>query len=110
VEQLARLADAWGVATRYENADQQEVVVDTEVVVKVLAQFGVDASTEDSIAAGLAEVDRRRAERKLPPTIVVREYEGYDLGGPATVELEDGTSFTVERHLPDSVQIGRAHV
>ena len=92
---MARLADVWGVATRYENADQQEVVVDTEVVIKVLAQFGVDASTEDSVARELAEIERRRAVEALPPTIVIREYETYDLRGPATVELEDGTSLDV---------------
>lgn len=103
---MARLADAWGVATRYENADQQEVAVDREVVVKILAQFGVDASTEDSVARELAEVERRRAEQKLPSTIVIREYETYDLRGPATIELEDGTSFAVERHVPDSVPLG----
>ncbi|MGW4214212.1 4-alpha-glucanotransferase [Lentzea sp. NPDC004789] len=105
-ELVARLADAWGVATRYENADQQEVTVDTEVVVKVLAQFGVDASTEDSVARELALVEQRRAERVLPPTIVIREYETYDLRGPATVFLEDGSSFGVERHLPDSLPLG----
>ncbi|HEX8865227.1 MAG TPA: 4-alpha-glucanotransferase, partial [Lentzea sp.] len=105
-ELVARLADAWGVATRYENADQQEVTVDTEVVVEVLAQFGVDASTEDSVARELAKIEQLRQERALPPTIVIREYETYDLRGPATVHLEDGSELTVERHLPDSLPLG----
>nr|WP_237047611.1 4-alpha-glucanotransferase [Lentzea guizhouensis] len=103
---MARLADAWGVATRYENSDQQQVTVETDVVVKVLAQFGVDASTPDSVERELALVERRRAEQRLPPTIVIREQETYDLRGPATVELEDGETVTVERHLPDSLPLG----
>ncbi len=106
MEELARLADAWGVATRYENSDQQEVAVETDVVVKVLAQFGVDASTPDSVARELALVERRRAEQALPLTIVIREQETYDLRGPATVELEDGGTVEVERHLPDSLPLG----
>ncbi|MEU7479572.1 4-alpha-glucanotransferase [Lentzea sp. NPDC042327] len=105
-ELVARLADAWGVATRYENSDQQQVTVETDVVVAVLAQFGVDASTPDSVERELALVERRRAEQALPPTIVIREQETYDLRGPATVELEDGGTVGVERHLPDSLPLG----
>jgi len=47
---LHQLADRHGVATRYENADQEWVEVEDDVVVAVLGQFGVDATSDDAVA------------------------------------------------------------
>ncbi|MTD59017.1 4-alpha-glucanotransferase [Amycolatopsis pithecellobii] len=102
---LTALADAYGVATRYENAEQREVVVDTDVVVAVLAQFGVDASTPEAIGRELAAVRETRARTALPPTLVLREGTGYETG-PAVVELEDGARRTVEEFLPGDLPLG----
>ncbi|QWF82676.1 4-alpha-glucanotransferase [Amycolatopsis sp. CA-230715] len=103
---LTELADAYGVATRYENSDQIEVEVDEDVVVAVLAQFGVDASTSDAVRGALEAVENRRREETLPPTIVVREGGGYDLGGPAVVHLEDGGRRETGAALPTDLPLG----
>ncbi|KAA9162010.1 4-alpha-glucanotransferase [Amycolatopsis acidicola] len=103
---LSALADAYGVATRYENAEQREVVVDTEVVIAVLAQFGVDASTPGSVERELAEVRRVRDRTTLPPTLVLREGTEHDAGSPAVVHLEDGTRREIGRTVPGDLPLG----
>ena len=108
VDDLAALADAYGVATRYENAEQREVVVDDEVVIAVLAQFGVDASTPESIERELARL--REQPEALPPTLVLREGTEHDAGVPAVIELEDGTTREIERVIPGDLPLGWHHV
>jgi 4-alpha-glucanotransferase len=88
-EELRRLADAHGVATHYENADQQRVEVNEAVVRKILDQLRSD-----------------QPKPPLPPTIVLREGETTDLKGPATIRLEDGTTRTTDRHLPADLPLG----
>jgi len=101
---LTALADAYGVAVRYEDADRQMVDVADDVVVAVLAQFGVDASTQDAVAAELAAVRARPAA--LPPTIVLRIGTGHPLPGSAVVRLEDGTERAVAGAVPDDLPLG----
>jgi 4-alpha-glucanotransferase len=103
---LTALADAYGVATRYENSEQREVVVDADVVVAVLAQFGVDASTPEAIRRELAAVRETRERTVLPPTLVLREGTRHDTGGPAVVHLEDGTRREVDRFIPGDLPLG----
>lgn len=90
---LARLAAAHGVATRYEGSDRTEVQVDDEIVVAVLAELGVDASTDDAIEQALGR----------PPTVAatfaVFRGEPHELAGEA-ITLEDGTTTTVGDDLP----------
>ncbi|MEU7532025.1 4-alpha-glucanotransferase [Saccharothrix sp. NPDC042600] len=81
-DQLAALADAHGVATWYEDAEQKRADVDPDVVVAVLAQLGVDASTPEAVRAALD------APRPAPRTVVLRE--GDRLDEPGTLTLEDG--------------------
>ncbi|WP_236795092.1 4-alpha-glucanotransferase [Amycolatopsis sp. GM8] len=102
---LTALADAYGVATRYENAEQREVVVDADVVVAVLAQFGVDASTPEAIRRELDAVRETRERTLLPPTLVLREGTGYETG-EAVVHLEDGTQREIERFIPNDLPLG----
>jgi 4-alpha-glucanotransferase len=94
--ELAELAAAYGVAIRYENADQQMVDVDDDVVVAVLAQFDVAAGSPESITRELAAA---RARSRTQPTIVLREGTTRDVGR-ATVVLEDGTRREVDGELP----------
>jgi 4-alpha-glucanotransferase len=108
--ELAELAAAYGVATHYENSDQVEVQVEAEVVVAVLAQFDVDASTPEAVAAALTAVRESRDTTALPPTLVVREGQERDLGRAATVELEDGTTRDVGTSLPADLPLGWHHV
>lgn len=84
-DQLAALADAHGVATWYEDAEQKRADVDPDVVVAVLAQLGVDASTPEAVRAALD------APRPAPKTVVLRE--GDRLDEPGTLTLEDGGSL-----------------
>lgn len=88
-EQLRRLAEAHGVATHYENADQRRVEVDEDVVVAILDQLRANDPKPE-----------------LPHTIVLREGETADLRGPATVRLEDGTELATDRHLPADLPLG----
>ncbi|MET9267503.1 4-alpha-glucanotransferase [Amycolatopsis sp. NPDC004079] len=104
--ELAELAAAHGVATRYENADQVEVQVDPDVVIAVLAQLDVDAGSPQAIQRELAAVREARASQALPPTVVVRAGQERELGRPATVELEDGTARDVGATLPADLPLG----
>lgn len=103
---LAALAHAYGVATRYENAEQREVEVEPDVVASVLAQFGVDASGPDAVRRELAAVRERRAATALPPTLVLREGTEHDAGGPAVLHLEDGTRRETGRMIPADLPLG----
>jgi 4-alpha-glucanotransferase len=105
-QDLAALADAYGVATRYENADQREVTVDDDVVVAVLAQFDVDATTAEAVRRELDAVRAARARRILPPTLVLREGTAHDVGTDAVVHLEDGSRREVGTRLPADLPLG----
>ncbi|MEQ0557565.1 4-alpha-glucanotransferase [Amycolatopsis sp. NEAU-NG30] len=99
---LHRLADRYGVAVRYENSDHVWVDVDDDVVVAVLRQFGVDATTDDAIARALAE----EPEAALPPTIVLTAGSSRPLAGEGEVVLEDGTRRPVSGSLPGDLPLG----
>jgi 4-alpha-glucanotransferase len=103
---LADLAAAYGVATRYENADQREVEVDDDVVVAILAQFDVDASTPESVTRELDAVRTTRAAADLPPTLVVKAGASREIGVPAILHLEDGTRRTLDGVIPADVPLG----
>ncbi|WP_309116910.1 4-alpha-glucanotransferase [Saccharothrix sp.] len=97
-DQLAALADAHGVATWYEDADQKRADVDPDVVVAVLAELGVDASTPEAVRRALA------APRPAPKTIVLRE--GDVLTEPGVLALEDGSTLD----LPATPPLGYHHL
>ncbi|MET9001968.1 4-alpha-glucanotransferase [Amycolatopsis sp. NPDC004169] len=101
---LHELADHYGVATRYQNADRVWVDVADDVVVAVLGQFGVDATSDQAIAAALSAA--REAPAALPPTVVVREGTGRTLGVDAEVVLEDGTRRRADGELPADLPLG----
>ncbi|VVJ17013.1 4-alpha-glucanotransferase (amylomaltase) (EC [Amycolatopsis camponoti] len=100
---LHQLADRYGVATRYENADQVWVEVEDDVVVAVLGQFGVDATSDDAIARAL---DVRETPGRLPPTIVLKEGSTRSLGTNAEIFLEDGGRRVTAGELPADLPLG----
>ncbi|WP_372668198.1 4-alpha-glucanotransferase [Amycolatopsis kentuckyensis] len=99
---LHQLADRHGVATRYENADQEWVEVDDDVVAAVLGQFGVDATSADAIAEALAA----QTPDELPPTIVLKEGTGRPLPGDAEIVLEDGSRRRTTGEIPADLPLG----
>ncbi|GIE79623.1 4-alpha-glucanotransferase [Actinoplanes philippinensis] len=98
---LVALAEAHGVATRYENWQRRETEVAPESVIGVLGMLGVDASTPAAVRTSLAEARRRDSGDRLPGTIVVRAGSGRALPGPAEVTLEDGAVRRLDRLPPD---------
>ncbi|WP_410669117.1 4-alpha-glucanotransferase [Amycolatopsis sp. cmx-4-68] len=100
---LHQLADRYGVATRYENSDQVWVEVEDDVVVAVLGQFGVDATSDRAIAEALSA---REAPGELPPTIVLKEGATRPLGTDAEIVLEDGSRRRVTGELPADLPLG----
>jgi 4-alpha-glucanotransferase len=105
-QDLAALADAYGVAVRYENAAAQEVEVDRDVVVAILARFGVVADGPDSVRRALSAVRLARPGGVLPPTVVLRAGDTRDIGGSAVVVLEDGVRLDVDGALPPDLPLG----
>jgi len=95
--ELEQLAAAHHVATRYRGSDREMVEVDPDVVVAVLAELGVDASSPDAIRGELAAVQQQQERADLPPTIALAAGTSRELGVTATLVLEDGTSSQVER-------------
>ncbi|MBP2337710.1 4-alpha-glucanotransferase [Saccharothrix coeruleofusca] len=91
-DELAALAEAHGVATWYEDANRERAEVDEDVVVAVLAQLDVDASTPEAVRRALA------APRPAPRTLVLRE--GDVLDEPGSVVLEDGGEVELPAALP----------
>ncbi len=105
-DDLQALADAHGVATWYEGSDRERVDVDADLVVKVLAELGVDASDDAAVSRSLEQARERSASTALPPTLVVRRGRPHDLGVGATLELEDGDTLDVRGELPADVPLG----
>jgi 4-alpha-glucanotransferase len=104
---LAELAAAHGVATSYQDAQRQLAHVDDDVVIAVLGQLGVAASTPDQVRHELTAARARHAE--LPPTIVVRAGEARMLTVTVDGELrlEDGQVRSVRGDvLPADLPMG----
>ena len=104
--ELAALAAAHGVATSYLDARKTLTDVDADVVVAVLRQLGVAASTPDEVRRELAAA--RAREAVLPPTIVVRSGRARALpvGTEGELRLEDGTALQVRDELPAGLPLG----
>ncbi len=104
-EHLARLADAYGVATEYWDQGGQLVRVGEATVRAVLRALGLDVSDDASIEAALEEKRLRDWRRMLPPVYVMRQGADQRLwvhvpdGRPARVfvELEDGDRRDLEQ-------------
>ena len=88
---LARLADAFGISTEFWDWKGRLTQVDDATVVGILAGMGVDAATEASSSAALADHGLRPWRRALPPCTVMRQ------GTPAVigVHVPGGTPAAV---------------
>jgi 4-alpha-glucanotransferase len=93
---LVTLAEAYGVATWYEDWHRERREVAAESVIGVLALLGVDAATHV-----------RTAHRRptLPGTLVVRNGTARPLAEPGTIVLEDGTARAVTE-IPADLPLG----
>ena len=95
---LARLADAHGVATEYWSFFGDRVTVPASTLRAVLAAMHVDATTDAAVSAALAEADIAPWRALLPPSFVSRPGarplpvhvpDGHDVR--LVVALEDGS-------------------
>jgi len=92
---------------RYESSDRVMVDVDPAIVVAVLAQLGVDASSPAAIRRELAAVGEERQRGALPPTIVLAEGTSRALGVETRVVLEDGREIaSADGVLPADLPLG----
>ncbi len=104
-EQLARLAEAHGVATEYWDWQGRHITVSWDTVVAVLAALDVDAGTDEAVEAALADVALREWRRALPPFTVLRSGQAGEIAAHAPdgwrlqveVELEDGGRHELKR-------------
>jgi 4-alpha-glucanotransferase len=104
--ELRALAAAHGVATWYENSERRRVDVADEVVVAILAQLGVDASTPATVTAELSDVIARHGRVTVPDSLVLRAGETPALGVPGKLQLEDGSTRAVRDRLPPDLPLG----
>jgi 4-alpha-glucanotransferase len=102
---LEKLAEAHGVATWYEDWRRDRVEVSAESVIGVLGLLGVDAATPEAVGRELAVIERSRAERRLPGTLIVRQGTGRELAAPGTITLEEGSTLEVDS-VPDDLPLG----
>jgi 4-alpha-glucanotransferase len=108
-DDLADLATANGVATRYEDWRGREVTVDPDVVRSVLGLLDVPSDTAGQIRDGLAQARQRAAE--LPPTVVVRPGQAWQLPPKAlTGRLiavdEAGAEHVIRAEKPVTLPLG----
>ena len=107
--QLAALAAAMGVATRYDDYLQRPVEVGAEAVRFALRAMGIPANDDAEIAAALAQARSDAAARVVPPALVVRPGETVALpsGAQAAITFEDGTQIEASAGaLPDGLPLG----
>ncbi|MGV9939534.1 4-alpha-glucanotransferase [Streptomyces sp. NPDC003401] len=92
-EDLTRLAALYGVATSYHPSPDRTVTASAAAVTRALAALGVDAGTPEAARVALADRERERDERLLPPTVV------HWSDGPepdALAVLPEGTRLLIE--------------
>ena len=81
-DELSELAAAHGVATRYRDGDKRPVLVDPEVVIRVLGLLDVDASNATARRAALSTARSAAAAGRLPGTIAARTDRVRPLPAP----------------------------
>ena len=95
---LARLAEAWGIATGYWSFFGDWVEVPAPTLRAVLRAMGVEATTESDVAASLTATETAPWRELLPPSLVVQAGSGevvvhvadhHDVS--VSVALEDGS-------------------
>jgi len=100
-DDLARLAEAYGVATEYWDQAGALVQVSGSTVAAVLEALGLDIDSPDAVQAALEEKRLRQWRRMLPPVFVMRQ--GAE--GRLWVHVVDGRSVRVWIDLEDGGRI-----
>jgi 4-alpha-glucanotransferase len=94
---LVRLAKAYGVEPSYATDAGQEVHVAPDVLVAVLAAFGVDAATPAAIRSALRDRQQARATRLLPPFQALRSGRPADFhAARARLKVPDRAEVWIE--------------
>lgn len=70
---LTELAAAYRVSTQFWGYDGQQRDISDEILIKVLAAMGVDASTEQGAVQALTDRELETWRRILPPSVVHRQ-------------------------------------
>lgn len=98
---LIQLANDCGISTSYIDQLGTYVEIRDDVLVTVLKALGVDASSDDAIAASLQQVRAKQHDLLIPTTVVKFigtdapvELRAYSADPTVTLTLEDGTEFT----------------
>ncbi|MCX5298391.1 4-alpha-glucanotransferase [Streptomyces sp. NBC_00193] len=96
MDDLARLAALYGVATTYQPAEDVTLRVPEATIAAVLRQLGVDTDTPESVRAHLAGAEHDAAHRLLPRVLVwwagsrpPVELGALPLGTRTLLEAED---------------------
>lgn len=90
---LIQLAHACGLSTAYFDQLGKYTEISDEALVGVLAALGVDASSDEAIAASLETEEQAKAATLMSPTIVATVGEQTVL--PLNCKPEDVTTMTV---------------
>ena len=110
-DDLARLAEAYGVATQYWDQGGTLVRVSADTVTAVLAALGVDYDSPEAVARALEDRRLRDWRRMLPPVFVMRGgtspwcWVHVRHGAPARmwIDLEEGGNrhdvHQVDKHV-----------
>jgi 4-alpha-glucanotransferase len=114
-EDLARLAEAYGVATQYWDQSGGLVHVSATTVNAVLTALGVRIDGADAVEVGLEHIRLRDWRRMLPPVFVTRAgseqrlwvHVPHGTQVQAWVEYEDGVHRTLTQvdHWVDPVSV-----
>lgn len=105
-DELNALAIAHGVATWYEDSRHRRIPVTDDVVIAVLAQLNVDATSRTAIRAGLAGLRAPRTRRDLPDPLIVRQGDQPEIDGVAELMAEDGSVLAIRERLPSDLPLG----
>lgn len=105
-EDLARLAEAYGVATEYWDQAGALVQVGAATVSAALTALGLDVSSAQAIEHGLEARRLRDWRRMLPPVFVMRQGDDQRLW----VHVPDGTPVAVSVDLEDGGRVDLAQL
>ncbi len=103
---LHQLAVALGVATNYWSQNGQYVEVDSITLSDVIAAMGVDASSADSVATSLLEVQQRPWRMVVPPAFVVIAGDTHRL----PVHVPHGSAVEVRVVTEDNQHFSLQHL
>lgn len=109
---LVRLASMMGVATSYVGLSRDFHEISDEVLIAILGALGIDAKTDDAIAASIKRLSRENTLRLIDPTVLhtvgtethVIMHTGITQVPQVSLIFEDGTMYDGElvvNPLPD---------